>query len=464
MIRIFNAYFPTRTLLLVFTEALVAFCALIGATYVLYGGDSTLLLFYENGLLRIGIVCAICVLCIYYYDLYNSLIISSTREVVTKLVQVVGTTCIILAVLYYLYPAIQIRTGLFVPAVLFMGICLIGWRRIFAIVNRSQRLAERAVILGDGPLVLPLAKEIENRPELGFRVVGFVGDPNVPMNGLNRLGAIEEIGEVATDRKIERVIVTMGERRGKLPVEKLLNMKMKGVMIEDGNAFYETLTGKVALESLRPSQLLFSSGFFASRGMLITKRLLSVAFSLIALVLTAPIMAVVALAILIDSGRPVLFRQKRVGKDGRIFTLYKFRSMKVAGNVNAAGNGKAQPAKTNDERFTGIGRLMRRLRVDELPQLYNILKGDMYFVGPRPFMLEEEEQLALQIPFYKQRWAVKPGVTGWAQINRPYCVTLEDNIEKLSYDLFYVKNMSVGLDMLILFQTAKTILLRKGSR
>lgn len=464
MIRIFNAYFPARTLILVFTETLVAFCALVGATYVLYGSDSTLLLFYENGLIRIGIVCAICVLCIYYYDLYNSLVISSTREVVTKLVQVVGTTCIILAVIYYLYPTIQIRTGLFVPAVLFMGVCLIGWRRVFAVFNRSARLAERAVILGDGPLVLPLAKEIENRPELGFRVLGFVGDAHGSVNGLSRLGTIDEVADVAADRRIDRIIVTMGERRGKLPVEKLLNMKMKGVMIEDGNAFYETLTGKVALESLRPSQLLFSTGFFASRGMLITKRLLSIAMSMIALVITAPIMVIVALAIWMDSRSPVLFRQKRVGKDGRIFTLYKFRSMKIEGNVNAAGNGKAQPATSNDERFTRVGRLIRRLRVDELPQLYNIFKGDMYFVGPRPFMLEEEEQLALQIPFYKQRWTVKPGVTGWAQINRPYCVTLEDNKEKLSYDLFYVKNMSVGLDMLILFQTAKTLLLRRGSR
>ena len=464
MIRILNAYFPARTLLLVFTETLVAFCALIGTTYVFYGQDSSILLFYENGLLRIAIVCAICMVCIYYYDLYNSLVISSAREVVTKLVQVVGTTCIILAVLYYLYPAIQIRTGLFVPAVLFMGICLIGWRRVFAFVNRSERFAERAVILGDGPLVLPLAHEIASRPELGFRVVGFVGDPTVSVNGLARLGSIDEIAEVAAGRKIERVIVTMGDRRGKLPVERLLNMKMGGVMIEDGNAFYETLTGKVALESLRPSQLLFSSGFFASRGMLITKRLASFVLSLICILLTFPVMAAVAIAIWLDSGKPVLFRQRRVGKDGQIFTLYKFRSMKLEGNVNAAGNGKAQPATANDERFTRIGRWIRRLRVDELPQLYNILKGDMYFVGPRPFMLEEEEQLALQIPFYKQRWSVKPGVTGWAQINRPYCVSLEDNIEKLSYDLFYVKNMSVGLDLLILFQTAKTLLLRRGSR
>ena len=464
MIRILNAYFPARTLLLVFTETLVAFCALVGTTYVLYGQDSTILLFYENGLLRIAIVCAICMVCIYYYDLYNSLVISSGREVATKLVQVVGTTCIILAVLYYLYPPIQIRTGLFVPAVLFMGICLIGWRRVFAFVNRSERFAERAVILGDGPLVLPLANEIAGRSELGFRVVGFVGDPNVSVDGLARLGSIEEISEVAAARKIDRVIVTMGDRRGKLPVERLLNMKMGGVMIEDGNAFYETLTGKVALESLRPSQLLFSTGFFASRGMLITKRLASFVLSLICIVLTLPVMAVVSLAIWLDSGKPILFRQRRVGKDGQIFTLYKFRSMKVEGNVNAAGNGKVQQATANDERFTRIGRWIRRLRVDELPQLYNILKGDMHFVGPRPFMLEEEEQLALQIPFYKQRWSVKPGVTGWAQINRPYCVTLEDNIEKLSYDLFYIKNMSVGLDMLILFQTAKTLLLRRGSR
>jgi len=172
----------------------------------------------------------------------------------------------------------------------------------------------------------------------------------------------------------------------------------------------------------------------------------------------------IALAIWIDSGSPIFFLQKRVGRDGRVFTLYKFRSMKMQGNVNANGNGKPQPAQEMDVRFTRVGSWIRRFRVDELPQLYNVLLGDMHFVGPRPFMVEEEEELARQIPFYEYRWSVKPGATGWAQIHRAYCASLEDNKEKLSYDLFYIKNMSVGLDLLIIFQTVKTLLLGRGSR
>jgi lipopolysaccharide/colanic/teichoic acid biosynthesis glycosyltransferase len=256
----------------------------------------------------------------------------------------------------------------------------------------------------------------------------------------------------------------MKDRRGRLPVARLLELKAKGVLVEDGSAFYETLTGKVPLESLRLSQLLFSSGFFVPRSMLLYKRISSVLISLICLILTLPLMALIALAIWIDSGSPIFFLQKRVGRDGRVFTLYKFRSMKMQGNVNANGNGKPQPAQEMDERFTRVGSWIRRFRVDELPQLYNVLLGDMHFVGPRPFMVEEEEELARQIPFYEYRWSVKPGATGWAQIHRAYCASLEDNKEKLSYDLFYIKNMSVGLDLLIIFQTVKTLILGRGSR
>lgn len=463
MIRLFHAYFPARTLLLGVSEALVAYLALVGVTYALMGTESSLFIFYEDGWTRIALVCTVCVVCLYYFDLYDSLVLTNTREVVTRLVQVLGTTCIILAVIYYAYPSIQIRTGLFVPGVLFMGICLAGWRKMFAVLNRSLKLGEKTVVLGDGPLTLPLAKELESRPELGFRLVGFVGQPPTSpagLNGMRRLGDLEELGHIVQREDVDRVVVTMNDRRGRLPMDQLLHLKTRGVLIEDGAAFYETVTGRVPIDSLRVSHMLFSPGFRVSGPLLAYKRFFSFGLSLISLLLTLPLMGCLALATWWDSGRPILFRQKRVGKDGKVFTLYKFRSMKNQRN----GDGKPEPAQENDQRCTRLGSWLRRTRLDELPQLYNILRGDMSFVGPRPFMLEEEEELAAQIPFYKQRWAVNPGATGWAQIHRPYCVTLDDNREKLSYDLFYIKNISVGLDLLIIFQTVRTLIWRRGAR
>lgn len=467
MVRIFHAYFPTRVLLLAASEVITMFFALLIAHYVRFGQDSALVVLYEDGWKRIAIVCVVCLICLYYYDLYDSIILASSRELVIRLTQSVGSACLILALLYYLYPSARIRAGLLVPAVLFMGICLAVWRRLFLRFTCSRGLAERVVLLGEGPLALFLTTEINSRPELGFRLIGRIGEAPEALSdfdGVQHLGDVAELAQVVAAEQIDRIIVTMKDRRGKLPVERLLDLKARGVLVEDGSSFYETLTGKVPLESLRVSHLLFSSGFFVRPGMLLHKRISSVLISLICLAVALPLMALIALAIWIDSGTPILFQQKRIGKGGKVFTLYKFRSMKVRGNVNANGNGRPQPAQEMDERFTRVGSWIRRLRVDELPQLYNVLRGDMYFVGPRPFMVEEERELARQIPLYGYRWTVNPGATGWAQIHRPYCATLKDNEEKLSYDLFYIKNMSVGLDLLILFQTIKILLWRRGAR
>jgi exopolysaccharide biosynthesis polyprenyl glycosylphosphotransferase len=457
IIRILHGYFPARTVLLALSELLMMFAALIAATYARYGQESTLLLFYESGWVRIAIVCAVCLLCLYYYELYDSVVLASGREVFIRQVQVVGTACIILAVLYYLRPSIQIRSSLFVPAVLFMGACLVGWRRLFSLVNSSPSLGVKTALLGAGPLALSLAKEL----------VGLLADADEASSGWTkflRMGDPDEVLEIVAGERIDRLIVAMGNRRGKLPIEQLLELKAQGVIVEDGSDFYETLAGKIPLESLRPSQLVFGPGFFVNGSLLFYKRVSSILISLICLIPALPLMGLTALAIWFDSGAPILFRQKRVGKAGKIFTLYKFRSMRTEGNGNANGNGKVQPALEDDKRITRVGRWIRRLRIDELPQLYNVLRGDMHFVGPRPFMVEEEEELARQIPFYKYRWVTKPGVTGWAQIHRPYCATLEDNQDKLSYDLFYIKHMSVGLDLLILFKTVKILLWRRGAR
>ncbi len=462
MVRLFHAYFPTRTLLLAMSEALLIVVALVAATVVLHGADSQLALIYDNGFLKIAVVSLVCLLCMYYYDLYDSLVLRSSREVSIRLIQVMGTACLILALLYYLYPDIQMGLRIFLIGITLVMVSLAAWRKLFLVLNRSSLLAEWAILLGEGPLAAALVEEINKSPELGVRLRGYVGqaDSVTEPNGLRRLGSTEDLARIVERERVDRVILTMSERRGKLPVQELLRLKTRAVRIDDGADFYEVITGKVPLHSLRLSWFLFSPGFRVPAALLIYKRAFSMVFSLLGLLLTLPLMGVIALAIWLDAGGPILFQQQRVGKEGKLFTLYKFRTMRNA--ANASGNFK--PAQENDDRFTRVGRWLRRTRLDELPQLYNILRGDMYFVGPRPFAREEEEELTRKIPFYDQRWTVKPGATGWAQIHRGYCASVEDNREKLAYDLFYIKNMSIGLDLLILFQTSKILLLGRGAR
>jgi len=467
MIRIFHTHFPARTVLLVISETIVSYVALVIAMRLRFGPANGTSLFYITKTIPLGIVACVCIVCLYYYDLYDSMLLVGTLEARARLIQVIGTTCVILSLICYVSPGLRTNVALFIPGVLFMGLCIAGWRELFSFVNRSAGLSQRVILLGDGPLAVSITTEIQRRPELGLRLVGFVApqsDESLGLTGLRRIGGMDDLTKVTRRENIERIIVAIADRRGQLSVDELLELKTRGTIVEDGVTFYEAVAGKIDLDSLVPSHLLFSDGFRASSAMLVFKRISSLILSLSLLILALPIMGFVAIAIWFDSGGPVLFRQRRVCKDGRLFTLYKFRSMRVDGNVNAQGNGKAQPAEQDDERFTAVGRTIRRLRVDELPQLYNILRGDMDFVGPRPFMLEEEEELAYQIPYYKHRWSVRPGATGWAQVRRPYCATIEDNRDKLAYDLFYIKNMSPGLDLLILLRTVKILIWGRGSR
>jgi exopolysaccharide biosynthesis polyprenyl glycosylphosphotransferase len=329
-------------------------------------------------------------------------------------------------------------------------------------VNTIDRVAEQCIILGNGLLAETLISELAERPELGFRVVSRISEDQerLPNEGLQTASFTDELGRTVERQRITRIIVAMSERRGKMPVESLLQLKTLGIKIQDGVELYEQISGKIALQSLRLSWLLFSPGFQASRFQLIYKRLFSLCLSAICLLIALPFMLVIALAIRLDSRGPVIFRQERVGKNGKIFTLYKFRSM-VDGTD---GDGIFRPAEKNDKRVTRFGRWLRAIRLDELPQLFNIFRGDMYFVGPRPFVPNQEEDCVRHIPFYKQRWSVRPGATGWAQVSRDYCATIEENADKLAYDLFYIKNMSVGLDLFILFKTLKILLLGRGGR
>jgi sugar transferase (PEP-CTERM system associated) len=275
------------------------------------------------------------------------------------------------------------------------------------------------------------------------------------------VGAIDDIPMLVSKLNVDRVVVSLADARGKLPMDRLLDIRLdSGVTFDHLASVYEEYTGKIAVENLRPSWLIFSEGFRKTRLLLATKRVLDVVFSAAGLLLGAPIMLLVALAVRCTSSGPVLYRQRRVGLHGRDFTVQKFRTMREDAE---SGTGPIW-STANDKRVTSIGGFLRRTRLDEMPQLWNVLRGEMSFVGPRPERPEFVQQLTERIPFYGQRHVLKPGLTGWAQVRYTYGASVEDAIEKLQYDLYYIKNLSIALDVVIVLETIKTVLTRKGAR
>jgi sugar transferase (PEP-CTERM system associated) len=462
VIRVLNIYIPARTLLLGMSEVVLVCLAFMLAVVLRLGKDARPILTGENGLLKIALMAGIYLLCMYYLDLYDPRIVSSRHQVLTRLLQVVGVGTVILSLIYYAYPGAQLGKGTFLLGLVLLFPALIVWRELFLHLVNSAHLSEKMVIVGHGPMAQAVSDEVQRRPETGLDVIGWVdvSKNGFAMKGLPYIGELSALQELVERHKVSRIVVAMEDRRGQLPMDDLLALKLQGAIVQDGADIYESVTGKVPVASLRPGWLLFTPGFQRPRKLYWYKQLVSFTVSLIALIVGLPLFIIIAIAVKLDSKGSVIFRQGRIGKNGKLFNLFKFRTM----IDNADGDGKARPATDDDERFTRVGRWIRRTRLDEIPQLYNILRGDMHFVGPRPFVRDQEEECVRQIPFYRQRWAVKPGVTGWAQINRGYCATLEDNIDKAAYDIYYIKHMSVGLDLLILFQTVKTVLLGRGSR
>jgi sugar transferase (PEP-CTERM system associated) len=382
-----------------------------------------------------------------------------------------GVAYIVLGLLYYLYPPVKLGRGIFHLGFLFAGLLLLLWRRLFSALNSTQRLAERVVILGDGPLAKSLLHEIETRPELGIRVAGRsprLGNENYPSNKErgetpNILAQTSYCEALSLDREvrgIDRIVVAMDERRGMLPVNSLLSLKNHGVQVQDGNDVYESITGKVPIESIRLSWLLFSPGCYSSRLFLVYKRVASLVTSTIGLLLSLPLLPFVVLAIKISSPGKILYRQNRVGREGVVFRCYKFRTM----HSDAEADSGPTWARDDDPRITRVGSFLRKTRMDEIPQLWNVLKGDMSLVGPRPERPEFVAELNQKIPYYHLRHSVRPGITGWAQVLYKYGSSVEDAKEKLRYDLYYVKNASAGLDLLIILNTIKIVLLGRGAR
>src|SRR6202167_761007 len=448
MIRLLNAYFPRRVLFLGISEGcLIALSFVVATTVRLGTNDATLMLQYEQGFLKILILSGAFLICMYYFDLYDSSILSNQREVFTRLVQALGSMCILVAVIYYFYPPLELGRGIILIGLTMVAITLVLWRGLFSALNRRPRFAERTMIFGDEPSASRLLRELESRPELGLSVVGRVlvdGNGTYEMNCERRSrtgtsgGAItrEELPTAIELQRVNRIIVSLDERRGRLPVEVLLSMKSRGVYVQDGFEFYEQITGKLPIESLRLGTLLFSSGFRVSRFLVIYKRASSIVVSIIGLVLCLPFLPLVALAIKLTSPGRLLYHQKRVGRNGTVFYCHKFRTMRADAEADTGPTW----AGDEDPRITSVGRFLRTTRLDEIPQLWNVLRGDMSLVGPRPERPSFVNQFRQSIAGYDLRHAVPGGMTGWAQVHGWRGPT--SLRKRIQYDLDYIERWS----------------------
>jgi exopolysaccharide biosynthesis polyprenyl glycosylphosphotransferase len=406
-----------------------------------------------------------CVVAFYYNDLYDIQVVRSFSLFASRLLQSFGVALILLAGFYTLFPATRIREGAFFSSLVVSAGLLVPLRAVGYTVMRHRAFADRVLILGTGALATRLMQEIEARPNFRYAIAGVADEGNSAHGADLRhpvLGPLERLDKIVEQVKPDRIIVALAERRGRMPVDHLLECGARGIFVEDGLRTYEYFTGKLPIESLTPSFLIFSGAFRKSRLQLAGRRLASLLAATIGLLLTAPLMALIGLAIKLDSRGPILYVDVRAGLGGRPFRLFKFRTM------HPLPRGETVPASVWDRndrnRITRVGRWIRKLRLDELPQFWNVLKGDMDLVGPRPEILANVQTMSEQIPYYSLRHSVRPGLTGWAQTRFGYSVSLEQVTEKMRYDLYYIKHMSFWLDLRILVDTAKIMLFGRGAQ
>lgn len=454
----------SRTLsLLIFESTLIFLCGII-AVYIRFASEARDVLVSGRGMLKILLMIGVAQASFFLFDLYELSELRRRGALYIRTLEALGLTSMLLAAIFYAFPQMMLGRGVFLISLLLMLSTMILWRLFVMWLLGHPKFAERVLIIGTSRNAVNLAREALERPEHGYHIVGFVGDDPalVGQSLINPtvVGLMTDLQDLVSRHQITRVVLAINERRGRMPLDSLIEMKLRdGLAIEEASSFYERLTGKISIETLRPSWLIFSGP--TRRKVLYNqiRRLLDVILSIVGTMLSLPLMALAVVAIKLDSSGPILYRQRRVGQRNQIFTIMKFRSMRI----DAEPEGPKW-AEKDDPRITRVGKIIRKLRIDELPQFINILRGEMTFVGPRPERPEFVEQLQKQIPYYSQRHLVKPGLTGWAQIRYPYCSSVEDAVQKLQYDLYYIKNQSLMLDMITLFETSRIVLFGRGAR
>lgn len=470
---------PRRKLMLMLSETLLFMAVLVIGTslpplttrdYSFWRPDWELV----RGLLTSFTVSVICQASLSYNDLYDWKTSQNRAELPNRLLHAAGYALVMLGCLSFFAGSLFFLPGLADinretwKLILLVGVGFVAvylFRRAFHWFFYKWRFGERVAVVGSSAEAQQIARMVLDTPMSGFELFGIVEEPGQPPLPAGPgappvVGQLEQLRSLCRDEGVSRVVVALRERRGKVPLDRLLDVRMDGVQVEEREAMYERLTGKLAVESMRPSYLIFGQGFAKDHMTMVSKRLLDVVAAAVGLVLSLPLALATALLIKLTSRGPVFFCQERTGQDGVPFKLIKFRTMRV----DAEKESGPVWAQKNDARVTPIGRFLRLSRLDEIPQFLNILAGQMSFVGPRPERPHFVEQLKQSIPFYPLRHTVKPGLTGWAQVRHPYGASIEDAQEKLRYDLYYIKNMGLLFDVSIMFRTIAVILRGSGAR
>jgi sugar transferase (PEP-CTERM system associated) len=459
VIRLFSVYYPVRTLVLLVGEALVVGCSFLLGT--MFTVDSMLrlnnTLFIERGYIRILALTAVVLLLSHGFDLYDSSKIEQKLDQAFRMLFVLGLVALTLGAIIYEFPDFFPGNNSAIFGVIILAISLFCWRSLYGWLVCQPFFRERVYVLGMGERAERLVNGLAARTGLGIEVVGWTGnitcEPSLEAVGSHLAG-------LAKSKGVHRVIVAMPNRRGTIPVQELLTLRLAGVKVEEATSWLEKISGRIEVEQLYPSWFIFADGFRFSSINRILRRIVNFLAAFCGLIIALPLIPFVALAVKLSSKGSVFYRQQRVGRGGEIFYCYKFRTMRQGAEADTG----ATWATDDDPRITEVGKYLRLLRLDEIPQLWCVLKGDMHFVGPRPERPEFVQWLNREIPYYNLRHLVRPGITGWAQVRYKYGNTLEDAREKLQYDLFYIKNASIGLDLLIMFQTVKIVLLGRGAK
>lgn len=458
MIRLFNVHYSVRTLILVSGEALMVALSFLLGTMLRKGEDSYLVLNFEYGYPKILAVTVCALLLSHWFDLYDPTYFEAKSDLFFRVLLVPGSLALGLAAVTAIFPGFMLGDSSLLLGLGILTVSLLAWRGAYSWLAKQPYLRQRVYVLGEGERARRLVTALRTRPELGVDVVGWTGD----MEGVvTRESMGEHLLAVAREVSVHYVIMAMRDRRDAMPMQELLQLRLQGAAsIEEATTWLEKISGKIDVENVNPSWIIFAEGFRFGEFVAILRRLLNLTVGLVSLLLAAPLIPFVVLAIKVDSKGPALYRQQRVGRKGKVFLCYKFRTMRPDAEADLGPTW----ADDDDPRITRVGKFLRMTRLDEIPQLWCVLKGDMAFVGPRPERPEFVEWLKQEIPYYSLRHLVRPGITGWAQIRYKYGNTIEDSKEKLRYDLFYIKNASIGLDVLIMFQTIKILLLRRGAQ
>jgi len=404
-------------------------------------------------------------LCFYYGGLHGGRTNRRRTERFLRLGQSYLVAMVLLSLVYYVFPDLRVGRG--IQAIFFplSFISILLWRELYFWIFAQRALNETVLILGTGATAIHIAKETLKRSPLGYNVKGFLGEHPAEVGrrlvNPHVIGTVSDLTDQVEDVGATLIVVALEDRRKKMPVQELLHCRLSGIRVEEAPDFYEKLTGRVLVSNLRPSWIVFSQGFNKPRYLRSAKQLGEFLFALVLTVVMAPLFLLLAILIKIDSRGPVFYRQERVGENSKLFALFKLRTMRADAESKT---GPIWASSKADCRITRVGHWLRKTRLDELPQLFNVLRGEMSFVGPRPERPYFVDQLRKVIPYYDERHSVKPGITGWAQINYRYGATIEDTEMKLEHDLYYIKHMSLLLDFAIILDTFKVMVLGKGAR